>query len=79
MTTQPSPARAGEGCRRRGEGRMTHGLRRGLNDPAATRLKTVRIPYFNANTPHPPAGRSRLCGQVVGRPSAGEGPSGCGW
>ena len=30
-------------------------------------------------TPHPPAGRSRLCGLGVGSPSAGEGPSGCGW
>jgi len=54
---------------------MTHGSRRGLNDHAATRLKTVRMPYFIANTAHPPAGRSRLCGQVVGSPSAGEGPS----
>jgi hypothetical protein len=35
----------------------------------------VRIPYFNANTPHPPAGRNRLCGQGVGSPSAGEGLS----
>jgi hypothetical protein len=30
----PSPARAGEGCRRRGEGRRSHGWRRGLHDSA---------------------------------------------
>jgi len=53
---------------------MTHGWRRGLSDPAATRLKTAHMP-FKGNTPHPPAGRSRLCGLGVGSPSAGEGPS----
>jgi hypothetical protein len=30
LTSVPSPARAGEGCRRRGEGHPTQGLRPGL-------------------------------------------------
>jgi hypothetical protein len=31
LTPFPSPARAGEGCRRRGVGRLSHGLRPGLS------------------------------------------------
>jgi hypothetical protein len=34
----PSPARAGEGCRRRGEGLRTQGWRPGLRYSAASRL-----------------------------------------
>ncbi len=30
LTPNPTPARAGEGCRRRGEDRITQGLRPGL-------------------------------------------------